>query len=434
MSSIIKSVEKDSPAFAAEIKANDVLLKINGHDIVDVLDYRFYQVDSVVKLTLLRDGLEFEVTIEKDEADDLGLEFETYLMDKQRSCRNNCIFCFIDQMPKGMRESLYFKDDDSRLSFLFGNYITLTNITEHEIERIEKMHISPVNISVHTTNPELRVAMLRNRFAGEALKVLYRLCDAGIQINCQIVLVPGVNDKGELERTLADLTSRENIGCIAIVPVGLTGHRDGLYDIKPFDKDSALDALRIIDRFGDVCIEKYGDRRVYAADEFYLISGREIPSAEYYGDFLQLENGVGMWALFQAEADDELDFAEPNAKARRISAVTGEASARLIKATADKIRDRYNNIHCEVYPIKNEFFGGKITVTGLITGQDIVSQLKDKDLGDELIIPDVCLRHGTNVFLDDMTVSDIEEKLKVKVRICGSGGADFVDAVLDFLV
>lgn len=430
MSAPIGSVCPGSPAEKAGIFAGDILVSINEHDIMDVLDYRFYQYESELRICLLRGGDLKTVRVLKEEYDELGLEFETYLMDKKRSCKNKCIFCFIDQLPTGLRESLYFKDDDSRLSFLFGNYITLTNITEHEIDRIIRLHISPINISVHTTDPELRVKMMNNRFAGEALNVLKRFNSAGIQINCQLVLCPGYNDGKALEKTLEDLISLENVECVAAVPVGLTKHREGLTELQPFNADSAAETIDIIDRFGEMCIKKYGDRRIYAADEFYLLSGKDIPPASYYGDFLQLENGVGMWALFQKEAAEEMEAAKPSRQKRRISIATGEAAYPLIRATAECISKKWGNIQCEVYSIKNNFFGERITVAGLITGQDIIAQLKGKSLGKELLIPEVMLREGNDLFLDNTTIDQLESELGVKVRIVGADGASFVSAVI----
>lgn len=421
----IKSVQKNSAADTAGIKSGDLLVSLSGNEIVDVLDYRFYQNEKTLEVGLLRNGKAMKFMVDKDEYEDLGLEFETYLMDSQHSCRNNCIFCFIDQMPPNMRESLYFKDDDSRLSFLFGNYITLTNLSEHEINRIIKMHISPINISVHTTNPELRVKMMRNRFAGKALDIIKKFNDAGIKLNCQLVLCPGYNDGKELERSLSDLTALENVECVAAVPVGLTGYRESLCELKPFDKGSANEVIDIIDSFGDECVKKYGERRVYAADEFYILSEREIPDADYYGEFLQLENGVGMWALFLSEFSEELEYMDNEPTPRRITAITGEAAYPLISSCAKTAEEKFSGLECNVIKIVNNFFGGKITVTGLLTGSDIIGQLRGLDLGEELLVPDVCLRHGTDVFLDDVTVNDIEKELNVKVRITDSSGAGF---------
>lgn len=430
MSVMIGGVEKGSPAYKAGIKPGELLLSINGNVIVDVLDYRFYQNESRLAVTVLRkNGKEKTFQIKKGEYDELGLDFETYLMDKQRSCRNNCIFCFIDQLPPGMRETLYFKDDDSRLSFLFGNYITLTNLTEHEISRIIKMHISPVNISVHTTNPELRVKMMKNRFAGETLSIIGRLNDAGIEMNCQLVLVPGYNDGEELERSLRDLTAYEQIACVAAVPVGLTRYREGLTPIEPFNEQTAADVIDIIDRFGETCIQKYGERRVYAADEFYLTAKREIPDADYYGSFPQLENGVGMWSLFRDEAQRALEDTDPPVQARTLSCATGVAAAELIRSVAGQAEKKWENLTCRVYAITNRFFGERITVTGLVTGGDLIEQLTGQPLGEELFIPANMLRSERDMFLDDVTVEDVEQRLGIKVVVIEAGGADFVEAL-----
>jgi len=359
----VKSVEKGSIADKKKIHAGDTLVSIDGNEIMDVLDYRFYQNNQKLVLEYINSkGKSKKVKIKKNEYDELGLCFETYLMDKKHSCRNKCIFCFIDQLPKGLRESLYFKDDDSRLSFLFGNYITLTNITEHEIERIIKMHISPINISVHTTNPELRVKMMSNKNAGEVLSVIYIFNEAGIKLNCQLVLVPGYNDGAELERSLSDLTALENVECIAAVPVGLTRYRDGLADIKPFDKKSALDTIEIIDRFGDKCIEKYGNRRVYAADEFYIKAEKALPEADYYEEFLQLENGVGLVPLLKSEVDNELAENDYKLEKKRIITIaTGEAAYPFICEMVDNCTKKWDNLECRVICVKNNFFGGEIT-------------------------------------------------------------------------
>ena len=430
MAVLISSVEKDSYANKAKIEAGDELLSINGNEIVDVLDYRFYESERKVVLAVKKqNGKNKKVTIRKDEDEEIGLIFETYLMDKQRSCKNNCIFCFIDQLPKGMRDTLYFKDDDSRMSFLFGNYITLTNITEHEVERIIKMHISPVNVSVHTTNPELRVKMMRNRFAGESLNVLWRLCEAGISVNCQLVLCPGWNDGEELVRSLEDLTKYENIKSVACVPVGLSGHREGLCELEPFSKEKAAEVIDICEKFAAKTKELYNENRVFAADEFYLTAKREMPDADYYEEFVQLENGVGMWAMLKMEAEEAIyDIDAPKNK-RKISCVTGEAAALLITNIVDNAASKWHNLECSVYSIKNNFFGGKITVAGLVTGTDIIEQLKGKDLGEELIVPSVMLRHERDMFLDSVTIEELEKALNVKVRICENDGWSLISAL-----
>lgn len=432
MSVIIKSVEKGSPAYKAGIRDGDTLVSIDGNEIVDVLDYRFYQDNERLTVEFIDSaGKTKTAKIKKDEYEELGLDFETYLMDNKHSCRNKCVFCFIDQLPKGLRESLYFKDDDSRLSFLFGNYITLTNITEHEVERIIKMHISPINISVHTTNPELRVKMMANKNAGRVLEIIDRFNNAGIKLNCQLVLCPGYNDGKELERTLSDLSELENAECIAAVPVGLTAYREGLAKIEPFNRRTAGDVLRIIDKYGDICLKKYGQRRIYGADEFYLLAGREIPEADYYGDFLQLENGVGLWSLLRSDALEALDSLEEIPKSKRsISLASGEAAYPLIKMIADKCKEKNPSLNPRVFAIKNNFFGGKINVSGLVTATDIEEQLKGEDLGEELLIPSVMLRAEGDMFLDSVTVDELSERLGIKITPVHNDGYELVDAIL----
>ena len=432
MSVIIESVEKGSPAYKCGIKAGDTLLSIDGNSIMDVLDYRFYQNNSIITLEYINaKGKLKKAKIKKNEYAELGLCFSTYLMDEKRSCRNKCIFCFIDQLPKGLRESLYFKDDDSRLSFLFGNYITLTNITEHEVERIINMHISPINISVHTTNPELRVKMMNNKNAGKVLDIIKRFNDADIKINCQMVLVPEVNDGEELRKTLSDLTSLRNAECIAAVPVGLTGHREGLASLKPFNKETAKAVLRIIDEFGNKCIEKYGERRVYGADEFYILAEEKMPDASYYGEFLQLENGVGLVPLLISEVEAAINNCDYKLENKRIiTMATGEAAYSFIKEIVDKITLKWDNLECKVKKIKNNFFGGKITVAGLVTATDIEEQLKSDTLGEELLIPSVMLRDGGDMFLDSVTVEELSQRLDVKIIPVNNDGYELLDAIL----
>lgn len=432
MSVIIKEVIKGSPAYKAGVRAGDTLVSLDKNEIMDVLDYRFYQENERLTLEFINSkGKLKSVKVKKREYDELGLEFETYLMDKKHSCRNKCVFCFIDQLPKGLRDTLYFKDDDSRLSFLFGNYITLTNITEHEVERIIKLHISPINISVHTTNPELRVKMMNNKNAGNVLQLINRFNDAGIKINCQMVLCPDYNDGKELERTLRDLTALENAECIAAVPVGLTRYRDGLADIKPFDKQRAKEVIEIIDRFGDECVRKYGNRRVFAADEFYITAEKSLPEASYYEEFLQLENGVGLVPLLLKEAGEAIGICDYNLTSKRIITIaTGEAAYPYISEIVDRMTKKWDNLTCRVVPVKNNFFGGKITVAGLVTATDIIEQLSGKDLGDELLIPSVMLRDGGDMFLDSITLQELKEKLGTEITAVDNDGFVFVDSVL----
>ena len=426
----IYNVTKGSHAEKAGIKSGEILLKINSNELVDVLDYRFYQVNRQLSLEI-SDGKNIRtVEITKGEYDEIGLEFETYLMDEQHSCRNKCIFCFIDQLPKGLRKSLYFKDDDSRLSFLFGNYITLTNITEHEIERIIKMHISPINVSVHTTNPELRCKMMNNRFAGDVLKYLKRFADAGITLNCQIVACPGINDGDELLRTMRDL---ENLGVemTAIVPVGLTAYRDGLYPLVPYNKETAAQTLDLIEQYGDMCKEKHGRRIFFAGDEFYILAERQIPSPEFYEDFSALEDGVGMiayltddvkWALEELENDEN-----PN---HTVTVACGTGVFPFMKKIMAMINEKFPNITINTQPIKNNFFGGGVNVSGLVTGGDLINQLKGKNIGERLIIPSSMLRFENDLFLDDVSTNDVERELNVELVAVNNNGADLVNAII----
>ncbi len=433
MSVIIASVERGSPAYKAGIKAGDTLVRLNGNDIVDVLDYRFYQSEEKITAEIINSkGKIRHVRIKKQETEELGMLFDTYLMDSKHSCRNKCIFCFIDQLPRGLRESLYFKDDDSRLSFLFGNYITLTNITEHEIERIIKMHISPINISVHTTNPELRVKMMANKNAGKVLDIIKRFDNAGIKMNSQLVLCPDYNDGDELQRTLTDLTALRNMECIAAVPVGITKYREGLPSLSSFDKETAKTVLDTIDEFGVKCIEKYGNRRVYASDEFYILAGKEMPDAAFYGDFLQLENGVGLCALLKSEAFDALSDAKGFSNAaRHISIATGVDAFELIREIVDKCEELRPSLRCDVFAIKNNFFGEKITVSGLVTATDIKEQLKDKDLGVALLIPSAMLRAEGDMFLDSVTLDELSDFLNVPIIPVNNDGFELVNMILE---
>lgn len=432
MSVKISAVTDNSHAQKHNIKPGETLISINGNDIVDVLDYRFYQLNRELTLVISDEsGKSRTVFIKKAEYDEIGLEFETYLMDKQHSCRNKCIFCFIDQLPKGLRKSLYFKDDDSRLSFLFGNYITLTNLTEHEISRIIKMHISPINVSVHTTNPSLRCEMMGNRFAGDALKILKRLSDANIRLNCQIVCCPGINDGKELEKTLHDLIDL-NVEMVAIVPVGLTAHREGLYKLTPFDKEKAEQTLDIINSIGDECLEKLGRRVVFAADELFIKAERDIPDVEYYEDFPALENGVGLIAYLKDEtlyALEEKEYDETiNA---RLTIACGTSAAPFLRELVFEINKKFPNINVNVIAVKNEFFGGGINVTGLLTGTDLFKTLKDVDLGDALLISSSMLRHEGDMFLDDMTLEELSQKLEIKIVVTDNSGESFLGNIIN---
>lgn len=426
MSVLISKVSGGSYGANAGIAAGDVLLKINGSEIFDVLDYRFFIQSRKLRLELKRGLSEYTVNIRKSsEFSDIGLEFETYLMDKQHSCKNKCIFCFIDQMPKGMRDTLYFKDDDSRMSFLFGNYITLTALSEREIQRITDMHISPVNISVHTMNPTLRVDMMKNPHAGESLKILDRFSDGGIDMNVQLVLCPGINDGAELRFSLEELSKYSpHIKSIATVPVGLTKYREGLPELKCYNSEQAAEVLDIIDEFNaHYAYYNGGKTLAFASDEFYLISGRKLPDADYYGDFSQLDNGVGMCALLESEFNTALNAAEPRSINRRVSIATGEAAYPLIKKLCDAACENFSGLNVNVIKVKNDFFGHTVTVAGLLTGKDLLSNLENKSLGDELLIPRVSLRSEGDRFLDDITLGELSQRLNIKITPVKNDGA-----------
>ena len=429
---MIKSVEEGSIAWEMGIEPGDVLLRINNNIIEDVFDYHYYVNDEEL-LVLIRkaNGEEWELEIEKDYEDDLGIEFEQGLMDEYRSCRNKCMFCFIDQMPKGMRETLYFKDDDSRLSFLQGNYVTLTNMSDHDIERIINYHLEPINVSIHTTNPELRCKMLHNRFAGDALKKIDVLYEGGIMMNGQIVLCKGENDGEELERSIRDMTKwLPNLQSVSVVPVGLTKYREGLYPLEPFHKEDARKVLDTIHKWQKKIYEEYGIHFIHASDEWYLLAEEELPEEERYDGYLQLENGVGMLRLLENEFSKTYDELEGDDRKRHVSLATGRLAAPTIEKLIERLKEKYPDLKADIYPIRNDFFGELITVAGLITGQDLKNQLADKELGDVLLLPNNMLRSGEEVFLDDMTVTELAEDLQIKVKIVGSSGQDLINAVL----
>ena len=431
----ILAVLPRSIAEKAGIRGGDVLVSINQNEIRDVLDYRFYLTDTNVSVTLLRDDKTFTVHINKGEYDDIGLSFETPLMDKKHSCTNKCVFCFIDQLPPGMRESLYFKDDDDRLSFLHGNYVTLTNLKDEDIDRIIKMHISPVNVSVHTTNPELRVKMMKNKHAGEVLSYLDRMADAGIALCTQIVLCKGLNDGPELDRTLHDLIKyHPSLRSCAIVPVGLTKYREKLYPLEAFSPEECEAVIKQVNAYGDWCLKEYGTRIFYCSDEFYIRAGLPLPSEEFYEDYSQIENGVGMLTSMRTEFDMELDYLDELLAIfrapRTVSVITGMAAYTHISSLANELAGRVDGLTVNVYPIVNNFFGERVTVAGLITGGDVVEQLCGKELGDELLFPSVMLRADGDVFLDDMTPDALSKHLGVPVRATESDGAKFLSALL----
>lgn len=413
----IKNVEAKSPAARARIKAGDTLLSINGRDINDVLDYRFFIPDQkLVVVVKTAKGKERKVRIRKEAYAELGMVFDTYLMDKQRSCRNNCIFCFIDQLPEGMRESLYFKDDDSRLSFLFGNYITLTNLTEHDVERIIEMHISPINVSVHTTNPELRCKMMNNRFAGDCLRHLHRFAEAGLDINCQLVLVPGYNDGEELLRSMQDLAAlAPAVRSVAAVPVGLTKYREGLPELRLFTAEESAEVIRVMTEMGDQMLEKCGSRIFYPSDEWYIKAKLPIPADNFYEDYPQLENGVGMLALLKEQFTEAVDTCEADAVCdKRTVVATGVDAAPYLKALVALAKQKWPALQVRVVPIRNDFFGETITVSGLVTGGDLIKQLAEMP-AERLILPLNMLRQEGDLFLDDVSVDEVAEALHTKI-------------------
>lgn len=447
---IVCEVMPGSCADKAGIMVGDELERINSNPIHDIFDYRYAILDNHLEIDIVRDGQKLTVALDKDEDEDPGMSFESGLMDEYRRCRNNCIFCFIDQMPKGMRETLYFKDDDQRLSFLQGNYVTLTNLSDEDVDRIIKFRMEPINISFQTTNPELRCKMLNNRFAGESLKIVDRFHEAEISMNGQIVLCKGINDKEELIRSIEDLMKYlPTLQSVSVVPVGLTKYRDGLYPLEPFDKEDADEVISIVEKYQKICMAEHNVHFVHASDEWYILAGREIPPEDSYDGYLQLENGVGMIRLLCEEFTECFESCKMNPikkafmKPYNAIIATGKLAFPYIKKFADMVMCEYPRINLCVVPITNNFFGEMITVSGLITGNDLIEQIKaviDKTSEyanrnsnanyDRLLIPINMLRSGEEVFLDDVTVSDVESKLNLKVTAVGSSGSDLFDAML----
>jgi len=427
---IIQGVEPGSIAEELELCPGDRLVSIDGQEIHDVLDYYFYTASEELTLRIrTADGEEYDAEIEKEEKEDLGIVFADRFMGAYRHCSNHCIFCFIDQLPKGLRPTLYFKDDDSRLSFLNGNYITMTNMSEEDIERILRYHMSPINVSVHTTDPELRVKMLKNPRAGEIMKHLVRLADAGIVLNAQIVLCKGVNDGENLERTLADLAGlAPRLQSLSVVPVGLTKYREGLYPLEPFTKEDAKALLRQLEPWQKRQFEKTGLHFVHAADEFYILAEEELPPAEAYDGYLQIENGVGMMRSFLDEAGEALKCLPETAPGSgTVTVVTAKAAYGYIAGIAREIEKKAPGGHIRVACIRNDFFGEKITVTGLLTGGDILRQLAGHELGKTVFLPENLLRAGETVLLDDVTLDDLKKALQTDVDSVQSSGKDFVE-------
>ncbi|MEG1361411.1 MAG: DUF512 domain-containing protein [Lachnospiraceae bacterium] len=431
---VVANVQPGSIAEELELSKGDILISVNGKKIEDVFDYHYSMNEEYLELLIQKpDGEEWELEIEKEYEEDLGLEFENEFMDDYRSCCNKCIFCFIDQMPKGMRETLYFKDDDSRLSFLQGNYVTLTNMSERDVERIINYKLSPINISVQTTNPKLRVKMLNNPNAGTALSKIKRFAEANIVMNGQIVLCKGINDGEELVRTIRDLMEYAPVmESVSVVPVGLSKFREGLYPLESFTKEDAAAVIDSIEEWQKICYEQYGIHFIHASDEWYLLAQRELPEENRYDGYLQLENGVGMLRLLKDEFAAALNEAEPRKQlARRITIATGLLAAPHITQLVNTMSEKFPNIQVNVIGISNKFFGEKITVAGLITAQDLMEQLKDRDLGDTLLLPCSMLRSGEEVFLDDITLECVRRTLKVKINIVESRGDYLLDSILE---
>ncbi len=435
MSFKIVSVDPGSPADRAGISPGEKLVSVNGHEISDVLDYRYYTAGAIYEICIETPdgGLRTDI-VRNPGYRPLGMNFETYLMDEKRSCANHCVFCFIDQLPKGLRETLYFKDDDMRLSFLQGNYITLTNLTDADIEKIIHLRISPINISVHTTDEKLRIRMCRNPNAGKCLEIMKKLARNGISMNCQIVLCPGLNDGEALRKTLADLSElRPAVNSVSVVPVGLTAHREGLYPLKSVDRETAREVIKTVSEFGDRELDKTEERVFFASDEFYILAELPIPDDEYYECYPQLENGVGMLALLQSEFDYILHLYRNDSLTPppHFSLATGEAAAPYITELVEKLKGLVPGLSCRIYTVKNKFFGGDVTVAGLLTGSDYLSALENEDLGERLLIPASSLRYDGELFLDDMSLDELSQKLNTKIIPVPSDSNDFFYALLD---
>ena len=431
MAGKITSIDPHSPAERAKLRVGETLLSINGREIADVLDYRFYGYDP--KLTLVvqePSGAQRTVHIRKAEGEDIGLNFETYLMDEERSCSNHCLFCFVDQMPPNMRDTLYFKDDDARLSFLMGNYTTLTNLSEREAQRIIDLRISPINVSVHATDPKLRSILLDNKAAAKGLEYMKAFAQAGIVMNCQIVVCPGLNDGSQLRRTMEDLADMGVATC-AIVPVGITKYRKGLYQMPPVTEKIAGEILDCVLPFSEECLRKYGTRLFFCADELFIKANRPLPEEAYYEGYAQLENGVGMLRSMENEFMSALAQMEPDAPCRPFSIATGCLAAPFLRELIETARTRCPAVQGTVYAIENHYFGTTIDVAGLVTATDIMAQLKGRPLGERLLIPANMLRHGGNVFLDDYTVEDVETQLGVPVMVSESDGFSLIDTIFE---
>ncbi len=427
----VKTAAPGSPAERAGIRPGDRLLSVDGNPIRDVLDYMYYAYGAVCSFELERDGERFAVTVEKEEGADAGLDFEEYLMDGMRSCANNCVFCFVDQMPPGMRETLYFKDDDVRLSFLTGSYLTLTNMGEREVRRVIDLKISPINVSVHTMDPRLRCLMLGNKNAGRGIEILKKFARAGIELNCQIVCCPGLNDGRELDRTMRRLARlAPHVRSCSVIPVGLTKFRDGLYPLRPFDRDLARRTVEQVEAFGEKCIKHHGSRIFFCSDEMYLKADLPIPPDEFYEGYPQLENGVGLLRLLITDFASALKLSDGPARGTHAVVATGVSAAKTLTQLRDMAKEKYPNIHVDILPIVNDFFGHTIDVAGLITGRDLIAQLRGRDLGERVYITNRMLREGQGVFLDDVSVEEASRALGVPVVPMENDGEDLLRVFL----
>ena len=431
---VISKVYKDSIADELGIEVGDLLISINGEPIHDIIEYRFLLSDEYLEVEIQKQNREVYIyEIEKDYDDDLGIEFTNPIIDKAKSCRNKCVFCFIDQLPKGMRETLYFKDDDSRLSFLQGNFVTLTNMSEEDINNIIKYRISPINISVHTTNPELRKTMIKNKFAGNLYSIMERLAEAQIQMNCQIVLCPGYNDKEELERTVSDLAKLyPYVNSAAAVPVGITKHREHLPNLEIFNEKTAGETIDQVDKLQKKYLKELGTRFIFLSDEFYIMANRKLLDYDEYEGFIQFENGVGMISKFEREIKDYLEnlSEDHKSKIKKVSIATGHSAYEFMCEMAKCIMEKCPNVQIDVYKIINNFFGDTITVSGLVTATDIIDQLKDKNLGETLYIPRSMLKADEEIFLDNITLENLSDIMGLEVVPCLNEGKDFIDKIL----
>lgn len=427
----IKYIEPDSLAEQAGLEVGDRLLKINDNDFHDILEYRYLMSEYEVTIEVEKKDGTIEVITMENDYEDIGIEFGEGLIDEAQSCHNKCIFCFIDQLPKGMRETVYFKDDDTRLSFLQGNYVTLTNMSDEEIDRLIKMHVSPINVSVHTTNPELRCKMLNNRFAGKCYDIMKKFAENKIYMNCQIVLCPKINDGAELDRSIQDMAALyPYVNSISAVPVGLTRYREGLYNLEPFTKQTSIEVINQVEAWQKKLLSEIGTRLIYLSDEFYINADLPVPEAECYEGFPQIENGVGLVSSMREEFDSAIGLVQRKKYNREITLVTGELAYEFINSLAMRLAAVAEGLKINVYPIKNNFFGGGVNVSGLVTGGDIIEQLKGKQIYKNLLIPHSMLRDEDEIFLDDVTVGDVEKALDVKIEAVINDGYEFIEKII----